>query len=109
MIIAIPLGFFAAQRLAKPLRRARAAAISMAGGLRGVELESEGPREVDEISTSLNALDSALTTSEARQRDFLLSVSHEFRTPLTAVKGYSEAISDGILEGDQAVDAARLI
>ena len=109
LIIAIPLGFFAAQRLAKPLRRARAAAISMAGGLRGVELESEGPREVDEISTSLNALDSALTTSEARQRDFLLSVSHEFRTPLTAVKGHSEAISDGILEGDQAVDAARLI
>ena len=109
LIIAISLGFFAARRLARPLRRASAAATSMAGGLRGVELESEGPREVDEISTSLNALDSALTTSEARQREFLLSVSHEFRTPLTAVKGYSEAISDGILEGDQAVDAARLI
>ena len=109
LIIAILLGLFAAQRLARPLRRASAAATSMAGGLRGVELESEGPKEVDEISTSLNALDLALTTSEARQREFLLSVSHEFRTPLTAVKGYSEAISDGILEGGQAVDAARLI
>jgi signal transduction histidine kinase len=68
-----------------------------------------GPKEIDEISTSLNALDSALTASEARQREFLLSVSHEFRTPLTAVKGYSEAISDGILSGDKAVEAARLI
>jgi signal transduction histidine kinase len=109
LAIAITLGFFAAQRLARPLRGASTAAMSMASGSRGVELPSTGPREVDEISTSLNALDSALTASEARQREFLLSVSHEFRTPLTAVKGYSEAISDGILSGDDAIDAARLI
>jgi two-component system sensor histidine kinase BaeS len=109
LVIAITLGFFAAQRLARPLRRASTAAMSMASGSRGVELVSTGPKEVDEISSSLNALDSALTASEARQREFLLSVSHEFRTPLTAVKGYSEAISDGILSGDEAIDAARLI
>jgi two-component system OmpR family sensor kinase len=109
LAIAITLGFFAAQRLARPLRRASTAAMSMASGSRGVELVSMGPKEVDEISTSLNALDSALSASEARQREFLLSVSHEFRTPLTAVKGYSEAISDGILSGDEAIDAARLI
>jgi len=109
LIIAIPLGIFAAQRLARPLRRASKAAISMASGSRGVDLVSMGPQEVDEISASLNALDSALIASEARQREFLLSVSHEFRTPLTAVKGYSEAISDGIFSGDKAIDAARLI
>ncbi len=109
LAIAITLGFFAAQRLARPLRRASTAAMSMASGSRGVELASTGPKEVNEISTSLNALDSALTASEARQREFLLSVSHEFRTPLTAVKGYSEAISDGILSGDDAIEAARLI
>lgn len=109
LVIAITLGFFAAQRLARPLRRASTAAMSMASGSRGVELISTGPKEVDEISISLNALDSALIASEARQREFLLSVSHEFRTPLTAVKGYSEAISDGILAGDEAIDAARLI
>lgn len=109
LVIAITLGFFAAQRLARPLRRASTAAMSMASGSRGVALVSTGPKEVDEISTSLNALDSALIASEARQREFLLSVSHEFRTPLTAVKGYSEAISDGILSGDEAIDAARLI
>ena len=109
LAIAITLGFFAAQRLARPLRRASTAAMSMASGSRGVELASTGPKEVDEISTSLNALDTALTASEARQREFLLSVSHEFRTPLTAVKGYSEAISDGILSGDDAIEAARLI
>jgi two-component system OmpR family sensor kinase len=109
LAIAITLGFFAAQRLARPLRRASTAAMSMASGSRGVELASTGPKEVDEISTSLNALDTALTASEARQREFLLSVSHEFRTPLTAVKGYSEAIADGILSGDDAIEAARLI
>ena len=109
LIIAIPLGFIAAQRLARPLRRASTAATSMTGGRRGVQLAVNGPREVDEISNSLTELDAALVASEARQREFLLSVSHEFRTPLTAVKGYSEAIADGVLTGNNAVDAARLI
>ena len=53
LAIAIALGFFAAQRLARPLRRASTAAMSMASGSRGVELVSTGPKEVDEISTSL--------------------------------------------------------
>ena len=109
LVVAVALGIFAARRLARPLRRASTAAMSMASGSRGLELMTTGPKEVDEISTSLSALDSALMASEARQREFLLSVSHEFRTPLTAVKGYSEAISDGILSGSEAVDAARLI
>ena len=38
--------------------------------------------------------------SEGRQREFLLSISHELRTPLTAVKGYAEALSDGVISGD---------
>ena len=38
----------------------------------------------------------ALTESEARERDFLLSISHELRTPLTGIRGFAEALSDGI-------------
>ena len=42
------------------------------------------------MSAALAGLDAALTTSEARQRRFLLSVSHELRTPLTTIRGYAE-------------------
>jgi two-component system OmpR family sensor kinase len=88
----------------------------MAIGGRSVRLNPEGPVEVADIAESLNRLNAALVVSEDRQREFLLSVSHELRTPLTAVKGYAEALADGVISGDDvprtgatvAAEAARL-
>ncbi len=116
LLIAVPIGYWAARRLTRPLRAARDAANEMAAGSRSVTLQPEGPVEIADIAESLNRLNAALVTSEGRQREFLLSVSHELRTPLTAVKGYAEALSDGIIEGDDvprtgatvAAEAARL-
>jgi two-component system sensor histidine kinase BaeS len=88
----------------------------MAEGSRDVTLKPEGPVEIADIAESLNRLNAALVVSEGRQREFLLSVSHELRTPLTAVKGYAEALSDGVIPTDDvprtgaivAGEAARL-
>jgi len=109
LIIAIPLGYIAARRLARPLRNASKSARLMARGERGISITPDGPQEVSDIALALNALDQALVNSETRQRDFLLSVSHELRTPLTAVKGYSEALSDGILDPSQVASAGEVI
>ncbi len=116
LLVAIPIGYFAASRLVRPLRAARDAAYEMQAGSRDVRLEPEGPSEVAEIALALNSLSSALNISERRQREFLLSVSHELRTPLTAVKGYAEALADDVIEPQDvaktgatvAAEAARL-
>ena len=98
LLVAIPIGYFAATRMVRPLRAARDAAYEMQAGSRDVRLEPEGPSEVAEIALALNSLSEALNISERRQREFLLSVSHELRTPLTAVKGYAEALADDVIE-----------
>jgi two-component system sensor histidine kinase BaeS len=69
------------------------------------------PAEVSELSSALNELTAALETSERRQRDFLMSVSHELRTPLTTIRGYAEALADGVLseDADTAQDAGRTV
>ena len=116
LLIAMPIGYWAARRLIRPLRAARDAANEMATGSREVTLVPEGPVEIADIAESLNRLNTALLTSEGRQREFLLSVSHELRTPLTAVKGYAEALADGVISGEDvertgttvALEAARL-
>lgn len=90
-------GFLLSRRLARPLQQAAAAAHDLAGGRRDVRLEPVGPTEVAEVADALNTLAAALTTSEGRQREFLLSVSHELRTPLTAVRGFAEALADGVV------------
>ena len=109
LLIAIPIGYIAARRLTRPLRAARDAANEMAQGARDVRLEPEGPQEIADIAVSLNRLSQALSVSEGRQRDFLLSVSHELRTPLTAVKGYAEAMADGVVPAEDVERTAQTV
>lgn len=116
LIIASVVGYLVARRLSRPLREVRDAADSIAEGSRDVVVQPRGPREVADIADAINAVTAALVLSEGRQRDFLLSVSHELRTPLTTVKGYAEALADGVIPGDEtartgevmSVEASRL-
>ncbi len=108
-VVGLVAGAGTARVLTRPLRRTAAAARELGSGRRDVRVPVEGPPEVAEVAESLNALAGALETSEARQRRFLLSVSHELRTPLTAVRGFGESIADGVVEGAQAREAARVV
>ncbi len=110
LLIAGAVGALAARRLVRPLQAARDAAARMATGARDVAVEPSGPSEIADISVALNHLSSALATSEQRQREFLLSVSHELRTPLTAVRGYAEALGEGVVaESDVARTGAIIV
>jgi len=109
LIFAVGIAYVVARRLSRPLRAAQQAAHRMASGSRGEELPVQGPLEVADIAEALNALNSALVTSEGRQREFLLSVSHELRTPLTAVKGYGEALADGVLPDSEVANVGDTI
>ncbi|WP_138416605.1 HAMP domain-containing sensor histidine kinase [Sinomonas gamaensis] len=90
-------GALVARWVAKPLVRLAGAARRLADGERGVAVDGGGPTEVAQVSHALASLDASLAASEGRQREFLLSVSHEMRTPLTALRGYAEALADGMI------------
>ncbi|GIJ79001.1 two-component system, OmpR family, sensor histidine kinase BaeS [Micromonospora phaseoli] len=100
-------GWLLARRLARPIRRAATAAARLSAGDRSVRVPVESPAEVADLAYALNGLAAALSTSEGRQREFLLSVSHELRTPLTAIRGYAEALADGVVEPSAAADTGR--
>jgi two-component system, OmpR family, sensor kinase len=92
-VAALSLGHW----LTTPLAQTAHAARRLAAGERGVALPPPVSQEAAELTAALSALDRALATSEGRQREFLLSISHEMRTPLAAVRGYAEALSDGMI------------
>ncbi|MET8362499.1 histidine kinase dimerization/phospho-acceptor domain-containing protein [Micromonospora sp. NPDC049580] len=100
-------GLLLARRLARPIRVAATAAARLRAGDRAVRVPVEPPDEVADLAEALNGLAAALTTSEGRQREFLLSVSHELRTPLTAIRGYAEALADGVIDADDAAGTGR--
>ena len=100
---AVAIGLVVARRLTRPLGKAALAAHELAQGHRDIRLTPTGPVEIAEIAIALNTLAEELARSEGRQREFLLSVSHELRTPLTAIRGYAEAMSDGMVsEAEQS-------
>jgi two-component system, OmpR family, sensor kinase len=98
-----------AERVARPLKNAAAAAHRFASGVRGERLDPVGPAEVAEVAESFNTLAGALEHSEGRQREFLLSVSHELRTPLTAIRGFAEALADGVTGPDDVAATGAVI
>ncbi|MDP3971901.1 MAG: HAMP domain-containing sensor histidine kinase [Candidatus Nanopelagicales bacterium] len=95
--IAALIGSLLARRSAAPLRAASAAAERLSRGDRDVALSLDGPREIYDVNRALAGLQSELAISEGRLREFLMSVSHELRTPLTGIRGYAEALGDGVI------------
>ena len=53
--------------------------------------------EIGRLSASLNYMASKLDESDQFQQKFLSNISHDFRSPLTSIKGYLEAIADGTI------------
>jgi signal transduction histidine kinase len=107
--IAVLLGLAVSWRLARPLRRTAEAAHELASGRRDVAVAPQGPAEVAEVGTALNTLAAALAQSEDRQREFLLSVSHDLRTPLTAITGYAESLAGGVVAPEHAAEVGGVM
>lgn len=84
-----------ARRFVEPIRRATAATGSIAGGDLAVRVPVEGRDELAELGTSINSMAAELERGRAAEQQFLLSVSHDLRTPLTALRGFGEALEDG--------------
>lgn len=105
-LIALRLG----RQLTQPLQAATAATTRISGGDLAVRLPATSARrdEVAELTDSINQMTSALERSRSLERQFLLSISHDLRTPLTSIRGYSEAIADGTAPDARAAAAVIL-
>ena len=100
--LAALVSLWLARRLARPVRRVAAAARALAGGSAPEPLPLEGGGELAQLSQSFNEMAAQLERARAAERDFLLSVSHELKTPLTAIRGYAEGVIDEALPADDA-------
>lgn len=98
LVVAMVGGTLLARLLSRPLAQTAASARRLASGERGVPMPAARTTEIADLTQALATLDATLTASEGRQREFLLSISHELRTPLTALRGYGEALADGIVD-----------
>ena len=86
-----------ARRITRPLETAEAATRRIAAGdlAARVPVPDDTDPEAASLARSINTMAAALARSQGLERQFLMSVSHDLRTPLTSIRGFAEAISDG--------------
>ena len=98
LVIAAGVAAWLARRVTLPLVEASVVTGRIAGG----ELTARVPARAGEypelasLGESINSMAERLQGGRERERQMLLSVSHDLRTPLTSIRGYAEAIADGV-------------
>jgi two-component system sensor histidine kinase BaeS len=97
-------------RIAKTLSALVTAADEIAAGHLDVDLGTEEPRERElrDLKIALAQMASALKDLDDKQSAFLLSISHDLKTPLTSIRGFAEAIIDNAVS-DPTVAARTIV
>jgi two-component system sensor histidine kinase BaeS len=112
-ILAGVISFLLARAISRPVGRVAEASRSLAHARSPTPVPVEGARELALLASSFNEMALQLAKAREAERSFLLSVSHELKTPLTAIRGYAEGVDEGAVPVDEAAEtivreAARL-
>jgi two-component system sensor histidine kinase BaeS len=102
-ILALAIAAAVAERLGRritaPLAAAESATRRIADGDLAARVDAPTDPNVDpelaSLVSSINTMAANLERSRGLERQFLLAVSHDLRTPLTSIRGFAEAIADG--------------
>lgn len=80
-----------------PIRKITKGADEYASGNFEAKIDVHSNDEIGYLAASLNYMANELNTLEEDQKKFVSNVSHDFRSPLTSIKGYVEAMLDGTI------------
>jgi len=106
-VLAVALAAVLTRSIARPVLRVAQASSRLAEGHDPAPVPLDGSRELRGLAASFNTMATELARARSAERSFLVSVSHELKTPLTAIRGYSEALDEGVLTRERAVNVIR--
>jgi len=100
-ITALLVGLFVTRRVIRPIRAMATAAELITAGDYGSRIPTARlGSEFASLEQAFNNMAAALAATERTRAEILRDLAHEFRTPLTTVRGYTEAIADGVMPAD---------
>ena len=96
-LLSIIILIFFTQLVYKPLRKITYATEQYATGNMHYEFQVDSDDEIGYLAGCLNYMASEIARAEDDQKKFVANVSHDFRSPLTSIRGYLEAMLDGTI------------
>lgn len=94
LVLSVGLALLIARRVSAPIEVLNQTAKELGRGNNGVSFRGEGYREIAELADTLNHTAVELARTDTLRRELIANVSHDLRTPLTLITGYSEMIRD---------------
>lgn len=107
VVLGVILALFIAKSISRPVAAVNSAAKELARGNYDIRFEENGSREVRELAHTLNYAAEELSKVENLRQELLANVSHDLRTPLTMIRGYSEVMRD--LPGENTPENVQII
>ncbi len=108
--VAVAISFVLSRSITRPLQALTRAAQQIGLGRYDQRIEPTGADEVKELAGAFNTMARQVMRSNQSMRDLLANVSHELKTPLTSIQGFSQAMVDGEMRTDDDYrEAGRII
>ena len=102
-LIALLLGVVLARTLTRSLRELTAATNAMAGGKLDQRVAVRSRDEIGQLATSFNQMSADLARASHVRKQMTADLAHDLRTPLSILRGYTEGLQDGRLQGSPAL------
>ncbi len=103
LTVSFIVSFFISRSISGPLARITQASKQMAQGNYDVHIPIRGEDEVGRLAEAFNQMATQVNTSQRTMKDLLANVSHELKTPLTSIQGFSQAMVDGVVTDPEDV------
>jgi signal transduction histidine kinase len=100
-LIGIVVIYLNARRISRPVRQLEDAAMKLAMGDSPEDIEMNSQDEIGRLASTFNHMKNRLIETEQIRRDFIANVSHDLRTPLTTIHGFTQGMLDGLVKPEQ--------
>jgi signal transduction histidine kinase len=94
LVLAFIFALMFSRKISKPIESINESAKNLAAGNYDTRFSENGYREISELAETLNYTANELAKVESLRRELIANVSHDLRTPLTMIIGYSEVMRD---------------
>jgi signal transduction histidine kinase len=109
LLISIPIVTFLGKRITNPVIMLQKASRDITNGNFEIDLDINTGDEIQELSDSIKTMAASLEKRDIMQRDFIANVTHDFKTPLSIIRNYSEAIYDDVTDEREKKEYLKVI
>ncbi|MFI6094716.1 sensor histidine kinase [Lentzea sp. NPDC051213] len=100
-LIVVAASLLISRRVLRPIRALATASQQLGRGDLSGRVPERGRDELTDLSRTFNRMAESLQRSKEQQHNLIADITHELRTPTTTIRGYLEALQDGVFPPDQ--------